>query len=1136
MATNNINSSNYFSVSSYTNKGMSGMISGLDTESMVKQMLAATQKKIDTQLAARQRALWKQDAYRDIINAINGFKNKYFNTAFDASPLNNLASAKFFNAKTTAVPANSPFKVLSTSSTASLGDMSISVQKLATATKLTSMDAVGVSDNLQAGKALTQDMLDSFDKTLSLYVHDSTNSYKPTVLVDLNGINTQQAMVDKINDSLIAAGSAARASVDSYGKLMIETGDLTESVSVNTNNSTYVLQMTGLSANQSSSRLEISDTTQTLRGAVAIKPDAGVSLTVNLDGVEKQITLNPVATGSTINARGTITAAALADSLQEELNRAFGAYIEVDPTALASDIIQLNLNFTGPGGNEGHTITIYGTEAEKLGITPGSSSRLNTGSTLGSIKDYYGVNVAGDAGVFSFTINGKEFSFTEDDTIGTMINRINSGGAGVQMSYSSMSGKFSLTSTSTGSGYDITIKQTAGNLLSAIFSDGGTPMVAPGSTATSSVLTTGSINAAFTYAHGGLAQDVKGGAQYTVSLNIYDGVSSYTNETHTFTWGGDPNTTYTIDDVINSTLASDGIKGLNEWLAETYNPLVGTPVSDPAVIQAVNTAGVISLVIDSANSGSGDINTGTGGFDAPAFIEHGPIAAGAKFTVNVNGVDHTFTWGGTSETGYTIDNILSGIGTGSTAVKGLNEWLKDQFGMVGSNQAIEISYGGGGATYLTVNDPSLAVSFAASTVKVWGDNPGTPVWDQPAANQAALKDIAFAMGFSIGAKNNIATGTTALDDILQFGSVNVSNFVDIGTNSATGSTTLDDLAANYTYDGGVLSLSGNRLTLTATSGDVSIDTTDRDFFGGVSALSVSGGLTASTYVTKGEDALVSINNVLTTRSSNTFEIDGITIQLTSTSNEISSGVYEETVITTTRDTESVINSVKSFVEDYNAMMAKLYGYVNADASYKEYAPLTDEQKREMSDREIEKWEEMAQGGLLRRDSTVDSFLNSMYSLLYSRPISSSYALYDLGIEALDWKQPGVLSLDVDKFIRALEADPASVEALFTDPVNGLSKQMGNLMDSVARVSMVPENKGALVALAGISGSYTDTTSAITMDIARINDRLTDLWAKYEQERARYWKQFNAMEQLIANYQAQSAYIMQMFMDSGSGTY
>ena len=78
---NTVSSSSTFSTSAATSYGMSGLISGLDTEGMVEQMLSGTQNKIDQQNAQKQQIIWKQEIYRELISDINGFKNSFFSSA-----------------------------------------------------------------------------------------------------------------------------------------------------------------------------------------------------------------------------------------------------------------------------------------------------------------------------------------------------------------------------------------------------------------------------------------------------------------------------------------------------------------------------------------------------------------------------------------------------------------------------------------------------------------------------------------------------------------------------------------------------------------------------------------------------------------------------------------------------------------------------------------------------------------------------------------------------------------------------------------------------------------------------------------------------------------------------------------------
>ena len=123
----NVNSTS--SVSS--NNGFSGMISGMDTDSLVEKLLSGTQSKIDKQKGLKTQTEWKIENYRDVITQINSFSTKYFNTAFGASSKNNLASSAFFNAMTSKVTGGNAVKIISSSAGASTDDMNIIVKQLA---------------------------------------------------------------------------------------------------------------------------------------------------------------------------------------------------------------------------------------------------------------------------------------------------------------------------------------------------------------------------------------------------------------------------------------------------------------------------------------------------------------------------------------------------------------------------------------------------------------------------------------------------------------------------------------------------------------------------------------------------------------------------------------------------------------------------------------------------------------------------------------------------------------------------------------------------------------------------------------------------------------------------------------------
>ena len=74
-------------------------------------------------------------------------------------------------------------------------------------------------------------------------------------------------------------------------------------------------------------------------------------------------------------------------------------------------------------------------------------------------------------------------------------------------------------------------------------------------------------------------------------------------------------------------------------------------------------------------------------------------------------------------------------------------------------------------------------------------------------------------------------------------------------------------------------------------------------------------------------------------------------------------------INTVSDTTQLMEPVKKFVEDYNTLIESLNKAVK-ETVYRDFPPLSDTQKEEMSEEQIKKWEEKARSGMLRGDSLV----------------------------------------------------------------------------------------------------------------------------------------------------------------------
>lgn len=298
----------------------------------------------------------------------------------------------------------------------------------------------------------------------------------------------------------------------------------------------------------------------------------------------------------------------------------------------------------------------------------------------------------------------------------------------------------------------------------------------------------------------------------------------------------------------------------------------------------------------------------------------------------------------------------------------------------------------------------------------------------------------------------------------------------------------------------------------------------------------------------GTNALVSVDGVWTERSSNSFTVDGLTMSLVDTTVtkitkadgtvvdpkdvtladiKASGAVVEGSAATVdvSKNLDGIVDTMKSFVEDYNKLIEELNGYIDEDPDYKDYAPLTDEQRAEMSDKQIELWEEKAKTGLLRRDSSISTFLQSMRTAMYGRPADSDISLYEIGIDTSnEWRDKGKLNFDEAKFRQVLEQDSAAVEELFTSASGGLANEFNTILKDTANKSSA--SPGTLVQQAGVKGYGSEKDNVLYRQLKDIDSRLERLKDQYEQEKARYWQQFNNMEMYLSNMNTQSMWLTQ----------
>ena len=286
---------------------------------------------------------------------------------------------------------------------------------------------------------------------------------------------------------------------------------------------------------------------------------------------------------------------------------------------------------------------------------------------------------------------------------------------------------------------------------------------------------------------------------------------------------------------------------------------------------------------------------------------------------------------------------------------------------------------------------------------------------------------------------------------------------------------------------------------------------------------------------KGTDGEMSIlyNGVQTTitSSSNTFSIDGLDIRATNTFNTGSATAEGGVSFTASADTEKVTETVKKFIEAYNAMIdeVRTQATTKPDSNYK---PLTDDQKNEMNETSIKNWEDKAKEGILYNSSALKDLDNATQGIFSSMMMNGvSYDdLEKIGISfSDDYTAGGKIVFDEEKFKTAMDSDPEKVSDLFTG-THGIVNTIDSTLSTYATryASRNGNSYGVLIEEAGSEKlSLTLTNNSIYKELKDMQETITNLQSQLSTEQDRYISQFTQMERLINQMNSQSSYLSQL---------
>ncbi|UWD48929.1 flagellar filament capping protein FliD [Clostridioides difficile] len=252
------------------------------------------------------------------------------------------------------------------------------------------------------------------------------------------------------------------------------------------------------------------------------------------------------------------------------------------------------------------------------------------------------------------------------------------------------------------------------------------------------------------------------------------------------------------------------------------------------------------------------------------------------------------------------------------------------------------------------------------------------------------------------------------------------------------------------------------------------------------------------------------------KEQNSFKIDNIDYNVNSKGNA---------KLVSVTDTEEATKNMKAFVDDYNKLMDKVYGLVTTKKP-KDYPPLTDDQKEDMTTEEIEKWEKKAKEGILRNDDELRAFVEDIQSAFFGDGKNIS-VLSKLGInEHENYNKKGQISFNADAFSKALIDDSDKVyKSLAGYSSNYDDKGMfEKLKDIVYDYSGSSFSK--FVKKSGIEKTSSASENVYSKQIAEQEKNINRLVEKMNDKEKSLYAKYSALESLLNQYSSQMNYFSQ----------
>lgn len=276
----------------------------------------------------------------------------------------------------------------------------------------------------------------------------------------------------------------------------------------------------------------------------------------------------------------------------------------------------------------------------------------------------------------------------------------------------------------------------------------------------------------------------------------------------------------------------------------------------------------------------------------------------------------------------------------------------------------------------------------------------------------------------------------------------------------------------------------------------------------------------------GQDAIITLNDVTFTSATNSFSINGLSINAQAVTG---AGAENSISITTTVDTQGIYDKIKDFLTEYNNVINEMTKLYNAESA-RDYEPLTDEEREAMSEEQIEKWEDKIKSALLRRDGNLNSVMSAMinsmsqsYEVNGQKLSLGSFGISTMGFLNSAENEQYAFHIDgdeddentsgkKDKLMAAIEKDPDQL-------MDFMTQLMGNLYSSI-------DEKMKSTELSSAYKVYND--KELDKESKRITEQIAKWEEKIREKEDYYYDKFSAMEVALSKLQNQTNSLAGLF--------